>query len=188
MSDRAVKNLAKKIVSAQKKLQALPRVKQFGAIGSGWHSKADPVIFDSWIDFVRQLLKSNKAPKSYLKIADTLKPEFKKLTPKYLYDDWTTKNVLIENQKLVGLIDLDWIFSGDVMYWLGFVRTTLLYDLPKKELRYFDALIAELQPSEQDLKRANFYTAVTLFDFIRRSSPTKKLRLRKIQQQLIALI
>ena len=42
------------------------------------------------------------------------------------FDDATTKNVLVHEGKLSGIIDLDWITFGDQVYFLGLTTMALL--------------------------------------------------------------
>lgn len=51
---------------------------------------------------------------------------FNTIEPKPFFDDATTKNVLINNGKISGIIDLDWICFGDRLYVIALTTMSLI--------------------------------------------------------------
>lgn len=79
-------------------------------------------------------------------------------------DDISTKNLLICDGKLSGIIDIDWIGLGDVLTFAALTRVALLnMDLDTK---YCDYLLEELQPNATQYKAFVFYCLMYCVDFM----------------------
>jgi len=98
------------------------------------------------------------------KLYITFIPYFDKIEPKPFLDDATTKNVLIHNGKLSGIIDLDWLSFGDKLFAIGLTKASLLssgYDC-----KYTNYWMEELKLSIIERRVVSFYALFFCIDFM----------------------
>ena len=158
------KIIAKKIIGFQKEIKKLPMAKGFGSLNSyedsenicsSWEesllndiNRAEEAIINNGIFSVEYVLKLKK-------IVPYFKEYFNSIKPEPFLDDITTKNVLIHEGKLSGIIDLDWISFGDEVLFLGLVTMALLS--MKADLDYADYLKDEMNLNEMQERALKFY-------------------------------
>jgi aminoglycoside phosphotransferase (APT) family kinase protein len=125
--------LAVEIVALQRSVASLPRASGFGFA----RSYDDPNLLPTWLDVVladlersRQRLSANGvAPVAYvervrqrvMEIAQYLRA----VAPVAFLDDTTTKNVLIHDGALSGVVDTDLVCFGDPLFTLALTRLAL---------------------------------------------------------------
>jgi hypothetical protein len=129
------KAIAKKLITYQREIKKLPMATGFGSLNS-YEDKEN--LFATWEDFIlndikraEDGIKENKIfSTEYVSKVRDLIPRFAEyfstIRPEPFLDDATTKNVLIHEGKLSGIIDLDWITFGDQVYFLGLTSMALL--------------------------------------------------------------
>lgn len=158
------KIIAKKIIGFQKKIKKLPMAKGFGSLNSyedsenicfSWEesllndiNRAEEAIINNGIFSVEYVLKLKQ-------IMPNFKEYFNSIKPEPFLDDITTKNVLINEGKLSGIIDLDWISFGDEVLFLGLVTMALLS--MKADIDYADYLKDEMNLNEMQERALKFY-------------------------------
>ena len=158
------KIIAKKIIGFQKEIKKLPMAKGFGSLNSyedsenicsSWEesllndiNRAEEAIINNGIFSVECVLKLKK-------IVPYFKEYFNSIKPVPFLDDITTKNVLIHEGKLSGIIDLDWISFGDEVLFLGLVTMALLS--MKADIDYADYLKDEMNLNEMQERALKFY-------------------------------
>ena len=158
------KIIAKKIIGFQKEIKKLPMAKGFGSLNSyedsenicsSWEesllndiNRAEEAIINNGIFSVEYVLKLKK-------IVPYFKEYFNSIKPVPFLDDITTKNVLIHEGKLSGIIDLDWISFGDEVLFLGLVTMALLS--MKADIDYADYLKDEMNLNEMQKRALKFY-------------------------------
>ena len=158
------KIIAKKIIGFQKEIKKLPMAKGFGSLNSyedsenicsSWEesllndiNRAEEAIINNGIFSVEYVLKLKK-------IVPYFKEYFNSIKPVPFLDDITTKNVLIHEGKLSGIIDLDWISFGDEVLFLGLVTMALLS--MKADIDYADYLKDEMNLNEKQERALKFY-------------------------------
>ena len=156
--------IAKKIIGFQKEIKKLPMAKGFGSLNSyedsenicsSWEesllndiNRAEEAIINNGIFSVEYVLKLKK-------IVPYFKEYFNSIKPVPFLDDITTKNVLIHEGKLSGIIDLDWISFGDEVLFLGLVTMALLS--MKADIDYADYLKDEMNLNEMQERALKFY-------------------------------
>ena len=161
------KIIAKKIIGFQKEIKKLPMAKGFGSLNSyedsenicsSWEesllndiNRAEEAIINNGIFSVEYVLKLKK-------IVPYFKEYFNSIKPEPFLDDITTKNVLIHEGKLSGIIDLDWISFGDEVLFLGLVTMALLS--MKADLDYADYLKDEMNLNEMQERALKFYVLI----------------------------
>jgi len=88
--------------------------------------------------------------------------------PLAFLDDTTTKNVIVSEGRLSGIVDVDVVCYGDPLWVIALTRMSLLSR--GQETDYVDAWLAALEPTPaQDrevLLRLDLYTAVFCIDFL----------------------
>ena len=158
------KIIAKKIIGFQKEIKKLPMAKGFGSLNSyedsenicsSWEesllndiNRAEEAIINNGIFSVEYVLKLKQ-------IMPYFKEYFNSIKPEPFLDDITTKNVLIHEGKLSGIIDLDWISFGDEVLFLGLVTMALLS--MKADIDYADYLKDEMNLNEMQERALKFY-------------------------------
>lgn len=79
-------------------------------------------------------------------------------------DDISTKNVLIYEGNVSGIIDIDWMGFGDMLTFVAMTRVALLnMDLDTK---YIDYLLDEIRPNTIEYKAFIFYCLIYCVDFM----------------------
>ena len=164
LSKNEKENIAKKIIGFQKEIKKLPMAKGFGSLNSyedfenicfSWEesllndiNRAEEAIIKNGIFSVEYVLKLKQ-------IMPNFKEYFSSVKPEPFLDDITTKNVLIHEGKLSGIIDLDWISFGDEVLFLGLVTMALLS--MNADLDYADYLKDEMNLNEMQEQALKFY-------------------------------
>lgn len=161
LSDTEKKQIAREVVGIQWRIS---RADIRADEGWTWNRFVDEMLdraeerikrnhyFDSnKVDFVKKLQPDIQ---EYL---DGVRP-----TP-YL-DDISTKNLLIYQGKLSGIIDIDWIGLGDMLTFVAMTKVALLnMDLDTK---YTDYLLDEIQPDMTGYRAFVFYCLMYCLDFM----------------------
>ena len=158
------KIIAKKIIGFQKEIKKLPMAKGFGSLNSyedsenicsSWEesllndiNRAEEAIINNGIFSVEYVMKLKQIMPNFREYFSSVKPE-------PFLDDITTKNVLIHEGKLSGIIDLDWISFGDEVLFLGLVTMALLS--MKADIDYADYLKDEMNLNDMQERALKFY-------------------------------
>ena len=156
--------IAKKIIDFQKEIKKLPMAKGFGSLNSyedsenicsSWEesllndiNRAEEAIIKNGIFSVEYVMKLKQIMPNFREYFSSVKPE-------PFLDDITTKNVLIHEGKLSGIIDLDWISFGDEVLFLGLVTMALLS--MNADIDYADYLKDEMNLNEMQERALKFY-------------------------------
>ena len=160
-------DIVKSLAEIQRKMAALPSIGRYGY--DGWS-------FDTWVEYVefdvgrfRGGIEQNKVFDVSVcdeveKVKNTLKDYFLSVKPTAFLDDITTKNVLVHNGKLTGIVDVDTVCYGDSLAVIGLTNMALL-DM-KVDTKYIDYWLDELQANETQRKVVTFYTLVSCIDFM----------------------
>ncbi|MCM1568939.1 MAG: aminoglycoside phosphotransferase family protein [Roseburia sp.] len=79
-------------------------------------------------------------------------------------DDISTKNLLIYEGKLSGIIDIDWMGVGDMLTFVAMTNVAMLnMDL---DTQYVDYLLEEIHPNAMEYKAFVFYCLIFCVDFM----------------------
>jgi len=166
------RDLAKQIASFQMKVQDMPLGPGFGYA----KSYNDSSLEKSQIDVVLVHLErsrgriTDEAIVSY-ELIERVKllvhkneKYFSAIEPRGFLDDTTTKNVIIDNGKLSGVVDADFICFGDIVQVVSLVNMALLSE--KSETDYVDYLMEYLAFNDEQKKMLNLYTLLFGLDFL----------------------
>lgn len=166
------KILAGLIVGIQKNVATLPKGKGYGYA----RSYDDLALHDKWIDVLDENLErsrerikkaeifSEEAVDKVKKLIHQYSEYFSLIEPVCFLDDITTKNVIINNGDLSGVVDIDSVAFGDPLLTLALTRMSLLYS--GDDTKYTDYWVEILDLNDQQKKTLNLYTAMFCVDFM----------------------
>lgn len=161
LSDREKRQIAKEVVAIQRRVSEIKV-----SVDEQWTWGR---CIDDLLDRAGERIKRNnyfdagkiliikKMQQEIQKYLDAVRP-----TP-YL-DDISTKNLLIHEGKVSGIIDIDWIGLGDMLSFAALTKVALLnMDFDTK---YVDYLLDEIHPSAIEYKAFIFYCLLYCVDFM----------------------
>lgn len=99
-----------------------------------------------------------------MKAAEGLEDYFAGIKPVAYLDDISTKNLLIHEGKVTGVIDIDWMGAGDNLTYVAMTNMALLN--MRYDTDYVTYLLEEMQLSEEERKAFAFYTLLFCGDFM----------------------
>lgn len=164
--------IAKELVSIQNKVATLPQNSGYGYLSS----YEDKNFKNSWKEVLiehlnrsRKRIKENNifdSNKVYKieNLLDKYNKYFNNIKPIPFLDDLTTKNVLIKQGKLSGIIDIDVICFGDKIYYVALTNMSLL--CLEYDTNYINYLMDEMKTSDLERKILKVYTLIFCLDFM----------------------
>ncbi len=87
-----------------------------------------------------------------------------KVQPTPYLDDISTKNLLINEGKVSGIIDIDWMGFGDMLTFVAMTKVALLN--MNLDTEYIDYLLDEIHPNAAEYKAFVFYCLMFCVDFM----------------------
>ena len=170
--------LAREVTAIQRLVSVLPVHGRCGYVTIGQAGRR------TWLDVVRH-------PNTY-EFADPAPGDCGSLTPRLwpildaaadrllqvrpvcFLDDLTTKNVLISEGRLSGVVDFDWICQGDVRFHPGLTAAAVVTvdDAPQGAF-YVAELIRWAGLDVEDRRFVDLYTGVFLINFLGAEWPTR---------------
>lgn len=153
--------IAKTVIDIQKRVSQIP---------------CNPDEHWNWNDNISKLLNRASDRICRNQYFDTKKVEFvkklqtelqfylKTVSPVLYLDDISTKNLLIQEGRVSGIIDIDWLEPGDLLTFVALTRIALMnmdYDT-----KYTDYLLEEIEPDEMEYKAYIFYCLMYCVDFM----------------------
>ena len=162
LSKSEKKMIAKDVMEIQRKVSLL----QLEHIDTTW----------SWYDFLDDMLMradlritqngyfENSRVKQLRNQINLLDDYFSKIRPTAYLDDISTKNLLIHDGKISGIIDIDWMGVGDSLTFIALTYVALMnmdYDTD-----YVDYLLEEKGCSNSERKVFLFYCLMYCVDFM----------------------
>lgn len=162
LSDVDKKEIAKEIVHIQNQVAAL----RLENVEPQW----------SWRSFIDEMLERAKERieiNGYFdvekvdrlwKSAEELDGYFFSIEPIAYLDDVSTKNLLIHNGRISGIIDIDWIGIGDKLTYVALTNMALLN--MECDTDYVKYILDEMQLSDIQKRAFLFYTLMFCVDFM----------------------
>lgn len=162
LNDEDKKEIAKEIVAIQNKVAAL----KLENVEPQW----------SWHSVINDMLERSKeriAVNGYFdvekvdrlwKIAEQLDEYFTNIKPIAYLDDVSTKNLLIHNGRISGIVDIDWMGIGDKLTYVALTNVALLN--MECDTDYVKYILAEMQLNDVEKKAFLFYTLMFCVDFM----------------------
>jgi aminoglycoside phosphotransferase (APT) family kinase protein len=164
--------LAREVVQIQQKVASLGEGEGFGYT----HVAGEPAPFDRWDEVVDTIVQRSlgwlaetgldvdEEVELVRRRLDELRPALREVRPVPFLDDLTTKNVLVHQGRLSGIVDVDEVCYGDRMMWVGLTRMALLN--AGHDVNYVEDLLDELGADDEDRARCDFYTGLYAFVFL----------------------
>lgn len=157
----------KRTIAAQvARIQRLASKLEPEGIADDWTWKA---FVDEMLDRAESRIRANgyfdtERVDRLRRAAEQLADRFAAIQPTVYLDDISTKNLLIHNGQVSGVIDVDWIGIGDVLTFAALTNMALLN--MELDTDYVSCLLEELQADEGDRERFLFYTLMFCVDFM----------------------
>jgi aminoglycoside phosphotransferase (APT) family kinase protein len=171
MTKDQMTRLAKTIVSYQQQVAKLP----LGS-GYGWVPIGNKGEFRSWTDLIQRdfqiglpNVKKHLSPTQtdcIVQELDRIIPYLASIQPVCFLDDVTTKNVLVLNGELQGIVDLDCVCYGDPLYMIALTQTAICADMHVPDLYYIDALCRAWGLTNNQRKIVDFYSLIFAMTFL----------------------
>lgn len=161
LNDNEKKQIAREVVAIQRKISeiAIPS-------DAAW----------TWNRFIDEMLnraedrikRKHYFDVSKIYVIKRLQPEIQKyldqVKPTPYLDDISTKNLLIHEGRLSGIIDIDWMGTGDMLTFVALTKVALLN--MDQDTRYVDFLLDEIHPDTTEYKAFLFYCLIYCVDFM----------------------
>lgn len=162
LTDADKKAIAKEIVQIQNRAAKLV-LKDIEPHWS-WHSSVKEML-----DRARERILANgyfEADKvdQLWKLAESLDGYFSGIEPVAYLDDLSTKNLLIHNGRISGVIDVDWMGMGDRLTYVAMTNMALLN--MGCDTDYVKYILEEMQVNDIQRKAFLFYTLLFCVDFM----------------------
>ena len=161
LNDSEKKQIAREVVEIQRRVSGIDI-----QADSGWTWNS---CVDELLNRAEERIKKNRCfDINKVKIVKELQPEIQgyldHVQPIPYLDDISTKNLLIYEGKLSGIIDIDWIGLGDVLTFIALTRVALLN--MNFDTKYIDYLLEELHPDAAEYRAFVFYCLIYCVDFM----------------------
>jgi aminoglycoside phosphotransferase len=168
-SERA--HLARELSRLQCLVATLPEAPGFGSVAS----PAGP-YHPSWSAFISELIAMSRQRIETTRVVATdvaqrvedvarqLESYFASVRPTAFLDDATTKNVLVHEGRLSGIVDVDELGFGDSLLTIGLTRASLLAN--HSDCEYADLWLEHSSPTPEQRSALSFYTALYGLVFI----------------------
>lgn len=172
LSKSEKKVLAIEMTRLQETAATLPKAKSFGYLETYTSNSGCQTWFDvqlKYLDRSRSRIKATRLFDPEIvdrveKIAGNYKSYFSKIEPIPFFDDITTKNVIVNEGRLSGIVDVDWMCFGDRIETIALTQTALLTS--ECETDYIEYWCDAMKLDTAQRKILNFYSAMTCVDFI----------------------
>ena len=161
LSDSEKKQIAKEVVKIQRKVSKIDV-----STDSEW-------TWNNVVDGILNRAQERIKRKHYfdigkIYIVKELQQEIQdylvRVRPTPYLDDISTKNLLIHNGKLSGIIDIDWMGLGDMLTFVAMTKVALLN--MNLDTKYIDYLLDEIHPNMIEYKAFVFYCLIYCVDFM----------------------
>lgn len=155
-------NIAKEVMRIQRKVATL----SVKSLDESW-------VWTSFVDEMLERAENRISQNGYFDIekVERLKQQkhylneyFMSIEPIPYLDDISTKNLLIHNRKLSGIIDVDWMGIGDNLTFIALSYVALLN--MEYETDYIDYLLSERGCTKIEKKAFLFYALLFCVDFM----------------------
>lgn len=162
LTEAEKREIARDVIKIQRKVSRMP----LENISDAW----------SWVDFVDDTLEradklivqngyfDSQKVKQLKEQKVFLEEYFAAVKPTAYLDDISTKNLLIHNGRLSGIIDIDWIGIGDNLTFIALTYVALLN--MELETDYVEYLLKERGCNASEMKAFCFYSLLFCVDFM----------------------
>ncbi|MBO4701287.1 MAG: phosphotransferase [Lachnospiraceae bacterium] len=161
LKDSEKRQIAKEVVAIQNKVSAL---KIQAPDDWNWNSFADEMLGRAY-----ELISNNgffdvSKVEEVSNILKEMQPYISSVKPIPYLDDISTKNLLIENGHVSGVIDIDWMGFGDKLTFVAMTEVALLN--MNLDTNYVDYLLEEMNLNSEQKRAFIFYCLLFCVDFM----------------------
>jgi hypothetical protein len=158
------------IVDYQKRIGTLPM-----SSGFGWAPIGKNAASERWTEIfgapATQAVPENAPPPEQLRgklrlLRKSVEPYLATIRPICFLDDLTTKNILIENGEITGVIDVDFVCFGDPLMSVGTTLALLAADVGGAGRFYGEELVRCWNPSPDQQRAIQFYAALWIIGML----------------------
>lgn len=158
------REIARKVVDIQNKVSVLP----LENIPVDWSWKAS-FVEDMLIRAKERIIANgcyfdSEKVERLMKEAENFTDYFAGIQPIAYLDDISTKNLLIHEGHVTGVIDIDWMGVGDKLTYVAMTKMALLN--MGCDTDYVTYLLEEMKLTEEEKKAFAFYTLLFCVDFM----------------------
>jgi len=166
------KSLAIELAKIQNMTATLPKAKSFGFV-ENYETNS---LCRNWTDVLRKSLDRSRNriedigifnAKAVDRVEEKLvkfENYFSQIEPIGFLDDITTKNVIVDEGKLSGIVDVDNVCFGDNLLTIALTRMSLI--LSNDDLDYIKFWTSEINYNAEKKRILDFYTALFCVDFM----------------------
>ena len=162
LSDDDKKEIAKEIVAIQDKVAALAleNIDQ----NWSWRTTVEAMLERSRERIVKNGYFDAEKVNRLWELMKSLEDYFASIKPVAYLDDVSTKNLLIHNGRISGIVDIDWMGIGDKLTYVALTNMALLN--MECDTDYVKYILEEMQLNDVEKKAFLFYTLVFCVDFM----------------------
>jgi aminoglycoside phosphotransferase len=184
MTRAQMTRLAEQVVDYQRRLALLPKSEGFG-----WAPVGQNGPRRRWSEVFGGKLSPTEADDGtqlgswrarLCQIRSRLEPYFDWVRPNAFLDDLTTKNLLVENGILSGMIDIDFICYGDPLLAVGATMASIAADVAEDGTIYGEELVRLWHPNTTQRKAIWFYAALWTVGAMSMSDSTDAVRTARL--------
>jgi aminoglycoside phosphotransferase (APT) family kinase protein len=165
LSLKQKRDLAAQIVAAQQATSSLPPASGFGyarsyddpALRGSWKAVVDAELERSRRRIERAGLLNPGHVDRVQRLVDHHEPYLARIEPRAFLDDTTTKNVIVHNGALSGIVDVDVVCFGDPLFAPALTRMALLS--MDRDTDYVDVWESLLDITDEQKRTSLLYTA-----------------------------
>ena len=162
LTDDDKREIAKEIVAIQDKVAALT-LENLDQNWS-WRTTVEDMLERSRERIVKNGYFDAEKVDRLWELAKPLEDYFASVKPIAYLDDVSTKNLLIYNGRISGIVDIDWMGVGDKLTYVAMTKMALLnmeYDTD-----YIEYILEEMKISDIEKEAFLFYTLMFCVDFM----------------------
>ena len=162
LSDDDKKEIAKEIVTIQNKVAAL--ILENLEPDWSWRTTVEDMLERSRERIVKNGYFDLEKVNRLWELMKSLEDYFASIKPVAYLDDVSTKNLLIHNGRISGIVDIDWMGIGDKLTYVALTNMALLN--MECDTDYVKYILEEMQLNDVEKKAFLFYTLVFCVDFM----------------------
>jgi aminoglycoside phosphotransferase (APT) family kinase protein len=168
LTTKQLQALAVEVAAIQQAVASLPPASGYGYATS----YSDPALLPAWTDVLEANLNRSEHRGTGLgALCRSVRTQVRKraalldvIPPRAFLHDITTKNLIIADGTLSGIVDIDTMAFGDDLYTAALTNAALLKN--GHHTTYIDAWLAARHTDTDDLERFTVYTAVFAVDLL----------------------
>lgn len=162
LTDEEKRNIAREIVAVQKKMEELKL--ENVPINWSWKTEIEKMLERSKMRIAQNgYFDTAKVDRLY-KLGKELDSYFAGIKPIAYLDDVSTKNLLVHNGHVSGIVDIDWMEKGDKLTYVALTNMALLNMNCNTD--YVKYILEEMQLTPIQKKAFHFYTLMYCVDFM----------------------